>query len=136
MAQAARLFVYLLANSCEHNSYSFQQMILKPSRIVTYGMYLCIRAGYFYLSFPNRVMPRFQIFAYAYIANSLEHNSSYSLQQMVLEPSRSVTHGTSLYVKAGFVCSSFPNRGMPRFQIFAHEYSWFPYWGTTFPWGV
>jgi len=34
MAQAVRP----LANSCEHNSYSFQWMIVKPSRIVTHGL--------------------------------------------------------------------------------------------------
>ena len=30
--------------------------------------------------------------AYAYIANSFEHNSSYSFQWMIFKPSRIVTH--------------------------------------------
>ena len=52
---------------CEHkSSNSFQWMILKPSRIVTHGTKLCVKAGFFYLSFPIRVMPLFQIFAYEY----------------------------------------------------------------------
>jgi len=53
-------------------------------------------AGFLYSSFPNRVMPPFQIFAYAYIANSCEHNFSYSLKGMILKPSRIVSHGTLL----------------------------------------
>jgi len=36
MAQAVRP----LANSCEHNSYSFQWMVLKP-RIVTHFTFIC-----------------------------------------------------------------------------------------------
>ena len=35
-----KLFVHLLANSCEHNSNSSQWMILKLSRIVTHGTYM------------------------------------------------------------------------------------------------
>jgi len=37
MVQAVPPSVRPLANSCDHNSYSFQWMILKPSRIVIYG---------------------------------------------------------------------------------------------------
>ena len=85
-----------LANSCEHNSYSFQWMILKPSRIY-HPWYLVVGKGCFFsLSFPNRVKPLFQIFAYAYKANSCEHNSSYSFQWMIFKPCWIVTYGRLL----------------------------------------
>ena len=132
-----------LANSCEHNfSYSFQWMILKSSRVVTHGK-LCVKAGFIFLSFPNRVIPLFQILAYAYIANSCEHNTSYSFKWMILKPSRIVTHGMQLCLKAGSFYSffltefrSFLTELCPVFQIFAYEYSCFLYWGTTNSLGV
>ena len=72
------------------------------------------------------------------LANSCEHNSSYSFQWMILKPSRIFTHGTYLCVKADSFCSSFSYRVMPPplFQSFAYECPCFPYWGTTFTSGV
>ena len=95
-----------IASSCEHNCLQFQWMILKTSRIVTHSTQLCLKAGYFYSFFPYRVMPLFQLIAYAYIANSCEHNSL-QFQWMILKTSRIVTHGTEL---------------CPFFQLIAYVY--------------
>jgi len=42
-----KLSVRALPNACEHYSYSFQCMILKPSRIITHGTRLCVKGGFF-----------------------------------------------------------------------------------------
>ena len=61
--------VRLLANSCEHNSSNnYLPMILQSSRIVTHGTLLFVKAGFFYSSFSNRVMPLFKYFLWAYNA--------------------------------------------------------------------
>ena len=44
VSSSVRPSVSPLANSCEHNSScSFQWMVLKPSRIVTHGTWLCVK---------------------------------------------------------------------------------------------
>ena len=116
-----KLSVRLLANDCEHNfSYSFQWMILKPSSIVTNGRQLCVKAGFF---IHNRVKLLFQIFAYAYIAISCEHNS-YSFQWKILRLSRIVTHSTQLCLKALSFCLS-PFLTAPFSNIYLCIYSKF-----------
>ena len=70
MAQAV-----CLVRLSDENSYNYQRMILKLSRHVTYDTLLCVKAGIFCLSFPNRVMPLFQIFAYAYIQQIWAYNA-------------------------------------------------------------
>ena len=67
-AQAVRLSVCPsvrpLTNSCKHNSScSFQWMVLKPSRIVTHGTWLCVKDLFIrlFLSYGP-----FQIFIYIY----------------------------------------------------------------------
>ena len=67
-------------------------------------------------------MPLFQLFAYAYIASSCEHNSSYSFQWMIMKPFRSVTHEELFCLKAVSFIRPFLSRGMPLFQIFADVY--------------
>ena len=49
-----------IANSFEHNSYSFQWMILKPSRIVTHDILVCVKAGIFIHHFLTKLCPFFK----------------------------------------------------------------------------
>ena len=74
-------------------------MILKP-RIVTHGTYLCIKAGFLNLTFPNRVVPLFKIFAYAYYSKFLWMNTT--------PPAPTVFSGWSLNLLglSPMVCSS------------------------------
>ena len=58
-------------------------------------------------------MPLFFKYVLMHIANSCEHNSSYSFQWMILAPSSIVTHGTQLCAQAGLFQLFIPNRGMP-----------------------
>ena len=108
MGQAVRLSFCLLAIFCEHSKLLLQFSVDYLETFQNHSWYVVVHEGWlFYVSFPNRVMYLFQISAYVYIASSCEHNSSYSFQWIILKPSRIVTQGTQLCVKAGFFMRPF-----------------------------
>jgi len=82
-----QVFAYAyIANSCEHNSYSFQWMILKPIRIVTHEELLCLKTVSFIRPFLTELCPFFK-YLLMYIVQIRAYNSPIgsALVNMILQ---------------------------------------------------